>query len=934
MKGQGLVDGMISALGGPMPEENQPVGDNMLQPEVASLLRLAKEAIIVKKLDGTITGWNPSAERLYGYPAQEMIGQSSSRLVPLDLRDQLSLIAGRIRRGETIEDFGTRRVRKDGQTIDVSLTMAPLRDEMRQIVGVLCLASDMSERNRLDRAERDQSFLSAIISSAEDAIITKDLDGIVTSWNPGAKRMFGYTDEEMVGKPISILIPPDHLDEEPQILERLRQGQRIEHYETQRARKDGRIIDVSLTISPVKDRIGRLIAASNLTRDITDQKRFEKAERDQVFLASIVSSAQDAIISKDLQGIVTSWNQSAEKIFGYSADEMIGQPIAKLIPLNHPDEEPQILQRIRRGERIDHYDAERLRKDGQIVHVSLTISPIRDPMGRIIGASKIARDITERRQWQAAEMAQSFLGALVESADDAIISKNLDGIVTSWNPGAERLFQYTAKEMIGKPISILVPSDNPDEEPQILQRIRRGEQIAHYETKRVRKDGSVIDVALTVSPIKDRLGRILGASKIARDITESKRAEAREREILRQAQQARTEAEQSRQQAEQASTAKDEFLATISHELRTPMTSILGWSRMLAQGQVSPERQQRAFETIDRNARSQAQLIEDLLDISRITSGKLRVDFKAVEMAAVVTAAVEAVRPAAEAKRIRLDSLFSSGAGPIVGDAERLQQVVWNLLSNAIKFTPPDGRVQVELQRVESQVELRVVDTGVGINPTFLPHVFDRFSQSDSSITRSRRGLGMGLAIVKSLVELHGGVVSVSSPGEGQGAVFTVKLPISAVRHDSIVRRPVDKPALQAELKQRDDLVGLKVLIVDDDPDTCEILRAILNQCGSIVEIAQSARAALDTLDRWRPDILVSDIGMPDGDGYELIRNVREERGSRIPAVALTAMARIDDRLKALTAGYQMHVAKPVEPVELINIVSSLVGLVDRRPEP
>jgi CheY-like chemotaxis protein/two-component sensor histidine kinase len=354
---------------------------------------------------------------------------------------------------------------------------------------------------------------------------------------------------------------------------------------------------------------------------------------------------------------------------------------------------------------------------------------------------------------------------------------------------------------------------------------------------------------------------------------------------------------------------------------------------MLASGQLSPERQEKAFETIDRNARSQAQLIEDLLDVSRIISGKLRVEFKRVDLATVVAAAVEAVRPAAEAKGIRIDSIFTSGAGPILGDAERLQQVTWNLLSNAIKFTPRGGLVQVELRRVESQVELRVIDSGVGIDPAFLPYVFDRFSQADASITRRVGGLGMGLAIVKSLVELHGGVVSVTSAGEGRGAAFTVKMPISAVQSDALRFHPIERPGLIHQLKQRPDLVGLKILIVDDEPDARDMLRFIFNDCGAIVETAESAKAALEMLDRWRPHILISDIGMPDVDGYELIRIIRKGHQSRIPAVALTAMARVEDRLKALEAGYQMHVAKPIDPAELITIVSGLVGLVNRSPE-
>lgn len=766
-----------------------------------------------------------------------------------------------------------------------------------------------------------------------EAIVVGKLDGTVVAWNRAAAQIYGYAASEIIGQSVSKLIRPKDVDVYALVAERIRRGETIEDFEAKLVRKDGRLVDMSLRLAPMRDELNRVVSVLCLATDISDRKQLERAERDQLFLAAIVSSAEDAIISKDLQGIVTTWNAAAERIFGYSAEEMIGQSVVKLIPPELAAEEPQILERIRRGERIEHYESNRRRKDGHIIDVSLTISPIRDQMGRVIGASKIARDITQRKRWQRAEVDQSFLGALVESADEAIIGKDLDGIVTSWNPGAEKLYGYTAEEMIGKPIVLLIPADHPDEEPRILERIRNGERIQHYETKRVRKDGAVIDVALTVSPIRDSLGQIIGASKISRDITDRKRAEAREREILRQAQRDRRQAEVARQQAEEASKAKDEFLATVSHELRTPMTAIIGWSRMLASGQLNQERQRKAVETIDRNARSQAQLIEDLLDVSRIITGQLRVEFKNVDLAAIVTTAIEALRPAAETKRIRIDFTLSTGGGPIVGDPERLQQVVWNLLSNAIKFTPRDGRIQVQLRRVESQVELRVIDNGIGIDPEFLPHVFDRFSQADSSITRSRSGLGMGLAIVKSLIELHGGVVSAESVGVDQGSTFTVKLPISALRGETRRGRPAEKPKLQTALKLRDDLVGVRILIIDDEPDTCELLRFVFNECGAIIETAQNANEALEVFDGGEFDILISDIGMPEVDGYELIRIIRQERRSRIPAVALTALARIDDRIKALNAGYQMHVAKPVEPVELITIVGSIVGLIDRRPK-
>src|SRR5262252_4041404 len=336
--------------------------------------------------------------------------------------------------------------------------------------------------------------LSAICDSAREAIIARTLEGIVTRWNRAAERIFGYSADEVLGKSVDIIVPAANSKHEHEIVERIRRGERTEDYETSRLHKDGRIISVCVTFSPIRDEIGHVVGVLTVENDIGERKKFEAAERDRLFLASIVSSAYDAIVSKDLDGIVTSWNKAAESLFGYTAEEMIGKPIEVLIPPDHPDEEPQILERIRRGERIEHYETRRRRKDGRIIDVSITISPIRDSIGRIIGASKIARDITERKRWRQAEAAESFLGALVESAEDAIISKSLDGIVTTWNHAAEKLFGYTAAEVIGKPITILIPQDHSDEERQILTRIRRGERIEHYETRRRRKNGRILQV--------------------------------------------------------------------------------------------------------------------------------------------------------------------------------------------------------------------------------------------------------------------------------------------------------------------------------------------------------------------------------------------------------------------------------------------------------
>jgi PAS domain S-box-containing protein len=364
-----------------------------------------------------------------------------------------------------------------------------------------------------------------------------------------------------------------------------------------------------------------------------------------------------------------------------------------------------------------------------------------------------------------------FLKAMVQSADDAIVSKTLQGIVTSWNPGAERLFGYTASEMIGKSISILIPPDQPNEEPNILSRLVRGESIDHYETKRIRKDGKVIYISLTVSPVRNHEGRIIGASKIARDITDRKRIEAERDEMLLRERQARSD-------AEIANRLKDEFLAILSHELRTPLNAILGWTDILnsPRGQ-NPESARHAVEVIQRNAKVQKRLIEDLLDMSRILSGKLVIKKERVDLQSVLAASLDSVRTAASAKGIAVDLHIDRSVGFVTGDADRLQQIVWNLLANAIKFTPINGHVVLRLESSGADTEITVQDNGDGILPEFLPHVFERFRQGDGSTRRQHGGLGLGLAVVRYLVEAHGGRVRASSRGLNQGSTFVVSLP-------------------------------------------------------------------------------------------------------------------------------------------------------------
>ena len=626
---------------------------------------------------------------------------------------------------------------------------------------------------------------------------------------------------------------------------------------------------------------------------------------------AIIFSSDDAIISKNLAGTITSWNRSAERLFGYTEAEAVGHSIGLIVPPELLEQEDAVLQRIRAGDAVAHYETVRLRKDGQHVDVSLTVSPILAADGTIAGVSNIARDITLTKR---NERDARHFAALVESSEDAIISKDLNGIVVSWNPAAERLFGYRAAEMIGQSIRRLIPEDRQQEEDEVLAKIHRGQRVEHFQTIRCRKDGSQVPVSLTVSPIRRQDGTIIGASKIARDITEHKRAEEERQRLVRI--------------ARDASRVKDEFLATLSHELRTPLNAIVGYLRMMQAGLLTGDKQSRAIDTVVRNASSLTQIVEDVLDVSRIVSGKMRLDVQAVDLAQMISEAVETTRPAAEAKGVRVETIVDPRSSPVSGDPERLRQILWNLCSNAVKFTPRGGSVQVRLERVNSHIEVTVSDTGIGIPADFLPRVFERFSQADAGINRTGGGLGLGLAISRHLVELQGGRIYAASDGPGKGSTFRIELPLRSV-HAKPADESREHPStpLAGGHIHVPQLQGVRILVVDDDRDALALVREILEATGATVFTADSGNDALEKLQRARPDVLIADVGMPQMNGFELIDRVRHFQDidiREIPAAALTAFARSEDRAKALRSGFEMHLAKPIEPGELMAAAASL----------
>jgi PAS domain S-box-containing protein len=523
-------------------------------------------------------------------------------------------------------------------------------------------------------------------------------------------------------------------------------------------------------------------------------------------------------------------------------------------------------------------------------------------------------------------LAAARLAAIVESCDDAIVGKTLDGIITSWNRGAARLFGYSAAEIIGRSILLIVPRERHDEEAMILSRLCRGERIEHFETRRVAKNGDTVEVSLTVSPIRDASGVIVGASKVARDIGERRRIEEAQNQLIASERHAREE-------AQRANLLKDEFLSVLSHELRTPLSAIQAWGHLLAAGRARPEEMRQAGEVIVRNTMVQRRVIDDLLDIGRIVSGRLRVEMELVDPAQLAQAALDTIRPAALARKIRITDSLEPGSSAVRADPARLQQVLWNLLSNAVKFTPEGGMVALAMERDGGDLRFTVTDNGKGIDADFLPRIFERFAQGDATRSRQHGGLGLGLAIAKQLMELQGGTISAASAGPGLGATFLVTLPLQHTASPGVLADSY--PAWNADSlnTDRSDLSGIKVLVVDDEPDALESVTRTLTDSGAIVFVAQSAAAALALVLSKAPHVLVSDIGMPDMDGYELLRRVRALDGvaAEVPAIALTAFARPSDRLHSLRAGYIAHLVKPADPLQLLATISAAAGRVDAR---
>jgi two-component system CheB/CheR fusion protein len=759
------------------------------------------------------------------------------------------------------------------------------------------LTKEITERKRIEAMLYEQrESLRVTLASIGDAVISTDRDGQVTFMNPVAEELTGWRQEEALRRPLTdifkILNEETRKPVENPVAKVLQQGVIIglaNH--TLLIARDGTERPIDDSAAPIRDSQGNILGVILIFRDVTERRRAEEAN---LRLAAIVESSDDAIIGKTLDGIIMSWNAGAERIFGYSAEEVLGRHISILAPPERSDEIPKILERIRSGERIDHYETIRRRKDGQRIRISLTVSPIRDASGKIIGISKIARDITERKRAEE-ELRKS------EEQLRAIFNQTTVGIAQTDLTGRFLFVNQRYCEIVGRPMEEVLrlrmqDLTHPEDLPHnlaLFERMIAGGPAFVLEKRYIRPDGSYVWVSSSVSVVKDPQGHPQYTIVVVQDITDRKKAE---------------------EAIKEANSRKDEFLAMLVHELRNPLAPISNTLKLMQLRGIQDPVLKRSLDIMDRQVQHLTRLVDDLLDISRITQGKITLRKEPVELRILLTHAVETSRSLIETHQHELSVSLPERPIYVEVDPIRLEQVVVNLLTNAAKYTDPGGRIGLICESEEDQVVIRVWDTGIGIPSEMLDQIFDLFTQIDQSLARSRGGLGIGLTLVRSLVEMHGGSVSAYSAGLNQGSEFVVRLPISP-------KTPLEQPHVISETTKRDQQ-RLRILVVDDNIDAAVTLGEMLELWGHEVRVVYDGLSAIETASSYQPDIIILDIGLPRMNGYEVARKLRQEANlSQITLVALTGYGQGEDQDPFREAKFDYHFTKPIDLAALRRIL-------------
>jgi PAS domain S-box-containing protein len=882
------------------------------------LLEANVDGIIAFDREFRYTTWNRAMERISGVKRENVLGKCAFDMFPC-LKDTgedqyyLEALAGR----SVVAENRPYVIAQSGRSGFFDGYYSPRHDENGEVVGGVAIIRDVTERKIAEASALDEhKRLAFHVENTPLAVIEWDHEFKVLRWSPAAQKLFGWKAGEVLGKRFSDweFVVSEDVDAVNQVSQRQNEGK--EHHGISRNRnytKLGSILHCEWYNSALYNEAGKLVSVLSLVLDVTVATRIEEALRkSEAQYRLLFESNPQAMWVYDLTTLrFLAVNEAAVRHYGYSRSEFLEMTIKDIRP---PDDvkllEDYLAADIGAVEQAGEW--RHRTKDGTVINVDIRSS-------RLTFAGRPAEfvlvtDVTERKKAeQALRISEDRYRDLVDNSHELICTHDLEGRVLSVNPWAARVLGYPQNSLVGINIRDgLVPEYREQFDEYLRTMITEGSARGVMKVKTATGETRLWEYYNTL--------RTEGVEKpivrgMAHDATERRQALKREKEA--------------RLEAEAANRVKDEFLSTLSHELRTPLTAIMGWADLLLHDEVEPKNRRQALETIFRNANSQCQLINDLLEVSRIITGKLRLEFVACELDEVIEAAAESIRPTAEAKGVRLQVLLEPHVGPVYGDRERLQQIVWNLLSNGVKFTRKGGVVQVTLQRINSHVEIVVNDTGVGIRSDFLPHVFDRFRQADGSTTRNYGGLGLGLAIVRHLVELHGGTAWAESDGANQGSRFTVRLPAMNANEQHLPE-DLKQPAIavvEARDHQPSSLSGLRVLVVDDEIDARSLLTTMLERCGAQVVAVGSAREGLESVETWKPDVLIADIGMPVEDGYGLIKKIRalpKERGGQTPALALTAYARTEDRVRALSEGYQVHLAKPVDRFELAAVVTSL----------
>jgi PAS domain S-box-containing protein len=878
------------------------------------------DAVITTDAAGCVIAMNAVAEAVTGWNQIDAAGRSLDlvfRIVNEQTRETVENPATRaMRDGITVGlSNHTVLIAKDGSERPIDDSAAPIKDDEGRLLGCVLVFRDITARRRLERENAERAaaahFLASLVRSSEDAIISKSLDGTIRSWNSAAERLFGYTADEAIGQSITMLIPSDRVAEEGRIMARIVAGERVSHYDTVRLLKNGETLDVSLTISPITDDAGNILGASKIVRDISEAKKAQRQLwESRELLRVTLGSIGDAVLTTDTDGCLTYLNAVAESVTGWTQQDAVGRQLDSVFRIvneqtRHPVENPAT-RALREGVIVGLANHTVLiTKNGNERPIDDSAAPIKDAQGRVLGCVLIFRDITERRIVEQQVINDAArLAAVLNHVIDGIITIDENGIVEAFNPAAERLFGYRAADVIGKNIKLLMPEPFHDEHDGYLANYRKtGEAkiigIGREVTGR-RQDGSTFPMELAVSEFSLSGQRYF--TGIVRDITERKRTEKQVYDLL--------------VELKGADRQKDEFLAVLAHELRGPLAPLSNMLEIMKRAEGDGELVRHAHETMERQLRQLVRLVDDLLDVSRISSNKLELRLEDVELAPILHQAVEICRPLANDANHELNLAMPPGPVYVRADSVRLAQVFGNLLSNACKYTEPGGQILVSVERQGSDAVVKVKDTGVGIPADMLPRVFEMFTQVDRTFAPSQVGLGIGLSLVKRLVEMHGGSVSVTSDGLGKGSEFTVRLPIIIEG----VKTPKRPERTTAPLP-----MGLRVLVVDDNRDSAWSLAMLLKIGGNETAVAFDGMEAVEVAQQFAPDLVLLDIGLPKLNGYEAARQIRELPGGKnMMLVALTGWGQEDDRRKSKEVGFDHHLVKPVDHNSLMILLDNL----------